>query len=430
MKPVPIARPLHRMLVASIAMLVIVPSVAAQGGEPAEPRIHFLLRPLVESPSDEIPEPLRGELGGFQGRRQIDGRPALSLILRGNPDRAALEELGVRVRTQIEGIATLDVLPERLADLLQVERVVAISLPKVFEPILETSVPTTGVDDLRSQTAGVFSGNTGDGVIVGVVDSGIDLDHPNFRHPNGSTRLLYVLDQTTGATCTAVDIDANSCTQVDIASALGHGTHVTGIAAGNGAAPGPGGMPYAQVGMAPEADIIFVKTSWVGDDIIDAMQFIFDKANALAQPVVINLSLGTHAGAHDGTDEMEEYIDTMVTAQNGRAVVIAAGNEREDEIHAERPTKHMVSVVGPDFEVQPYQQLAGIGNDSFLIAGYYRATDDLLVHLWSPTGDYLNMPLNTSPWGSPCVAQNTASGFVALCNNFESQLGQSTGDRE
>lgn len=416
-------------LVVAVAALVAAPASAQ--GEP-QPRleravVHFLLEPLVEEPVFEIPEILQTELGGLQGRHFIEDRPALSLHLRTDASPDVLASLGARVRSWGEGRATIDILPEYLPELVHRHDVYSISLPRKLKRILETSVPNTGADHLRSESGGVFSGDTGAGVIVGVVDSGIDLDHPNFQDPFGNTRILYVLDQNTGIECTAAQIDANTCAQTDDGS--GHGTHVTGIAAGNGAAVNANGNVYESAGVAPGADIIVVKTTFMSDDIEDAITYIFDKADALDQPAVINLSLGTHLGAHDGTDSMEEHIDDMVTAENGRAVVIAAGNERLDEIHAELKTQAMVSVIGPDFEIDPYTANFGVGNDIAIIAGYYPDSDDLIAHLWTPTGDYLTQPLNTTGVAT-CAQADTASGFIWLCNNTVSILGQGTTDNE
>jgi subtilisin family serine protease len=120
-----------------------------------------------------------------------------------------------------------------------------------------------------------------------------------------------------------------------------HGTHVMDIACGNGNGTG---VP----GVAPNADIIFVQTSasdiaWEGREVVgsnfggsvqllEAIQFVFEQAGN--RPCVINLSLGTNGGPHDGSSLVEQGIDAIVTAQPNRAVVIAASNSYDDGIHA------------------------------------------------------------------------------------------------
>jgi subtilisin family serine protease len=183
---------------------------------------------------------------------------------------------------------------------------------------------------------------TGAGVIVGFVDTGIDTTHPDFTFPNGSTKILYVWDQTVsgraptgfgyGYECTSTDIDAKACPEVDT---FGHGTHVAGIATSSGMATGN------YTGVAPGARIIFVKSgyslcngeSWTFDtnQILDGINYIVTRAGQLRMRAVVNLSLGGNVGAHDGTDPFELALDAFVNA--GTPIVVAAGNSAEDQDH-------------------------------------------------------------------------------------------------
>ena len=117
----------------------------------------------------------------------------------------------------------------------------------------------------------------------------------------------------------------------------GHGTHVAGIAAGNGSSSASG-----YIGVAPDADIIFVKTTFQDADIIDGITYIRQKAAAAGEPFVINLSLGSQDGAHDGTDPMDIDIDTVLAATSGSAIVVAAGNEGSEAIHEIGPSRTAV----------------------------------------------------------------------------------------
>src|SRR5207253_5867659 len=99
--------------------------------------------------------------------------------------------------------------------------------------------------------------------------------------------------------------------------------HVAGIAAGDGSA----GSAFQYAGVAPEADIIAVKGGDFGFstlDIITGIQYIFARADRLGRPAVVNLSLGTLFGPHDGTEAEEQAIDSI--SGPGHLVVIAAGN--------------------------------------------------------------------------------------------------------
>jgi subtilisin family serine protease len=410
-----------------------------------EPAIHPLLREVLERPEAPLSPVLRSPLGGGQGRQRLGGQEALSLHLRTTASRESLETMGVHVRSMRGGRATVTLLPAVLPALVARPDTLSVSLPRPLKASLNKSVPDTGITTLRSQSGGVFSGAAGAGAIVAVVDSGIDVDHPNFKDAGGNTRILYLWDQENapngaggvpapynyGTEWTAADIDAGLSTEHDEVSQFGHGTHVTGIAAGNGAAADENGIPYSHVGVAPASPIIFVKVGFgegFTDHLIDALNYIFAKADALGMPCVVNLSLGTTLGARDGTDPMEEEIDDLVTAQTGRAVVVAAGNEREAAAHAQVKAQQGVGLSKPSFSVPAYNATPGLGNDFVAISGYYGASDSIGVGLVSPNEELYFCNLTATGCCSNPI--NGPDGTVQICNAQVSNLGQSTTARE
>lgn len=181
---------------------------------------------------------------------------------------------------------------------------------------------------------------TGAGVIFGLIDSGIDFNHPDFKDAAGKSRILYLWDQNVtpavnapavfnyGREWTATDINANLCTHTDLAF-YGHGTHVAGIAAGNGLATGH------HKGAAPEASIIAVALNFYssGPVISDGVRYIFDKAQQLGLPCVVNISVGDYYGSHDGTDLETQMIENELFSFTGRAVIGAAGNAGSIRYH-------------------------------------------------------------------------------------------------
>ncbi|MBL8151991.1 MAG: S8 family serine peptidase, partial [Blastocatellia bacterium] len=208
--------------------------------------------------------------------------------------------------------------------------------------------------------------NGGKGVVVGIIDFGCDFVHKNFRNADGTTRLLALWDQSSSAQHNSPFGYGRVYTQEKINEALknsdpythlgyqpphdtileaagSHGTHVTDIAAGNG-------LGSSVPGVAPDADIIFVElTNTLPDDeekraekltetsfgdtvqLFEAVQFIFEQAGD--RPCVVNISLGTHGGPHDGTTLVEQILDGSVKELPNRAIVIAAGNLSDDEVH-------------------------------------------------------------------------------------------------
>lgn len=204
----------------------------------------------------------------------------------------------------------------------------------------------------------------GKGAVVGIVDFGCDFAHRNFRKADGSSRVETLWHQAGvptpasplgyGRLFTKAEIDA-ALTNQNPYTALGygprpdtpfergsHGTHVMDIAAGNGLGSG---VP----GCAPEADFIFVEVSasdieWSGPkavgqsfgdsvQVLEAVKFIFDRAGV--RPCVVNLSLGTNGGPHDGSTLVEQGFDSLIRGGPNRAIVIAASNSQADGIHAQ-----------------------------------------------------------------------------------------------
>lgn len=178
----------------------------------------------------------------------------------------------------------------------------------------------------------------GEGVLVGVIDNGLDFRHPDFLDSNGNTRVLYLWDQNTydtdyletdyayGSTWNAPAIDSGQCRQL----AGTHGTHVAGLAVGNGQAA----SKYP--GIAPKSAINIVKVLETSDwmtGFVDGLHFFFQKADELNLPCVVNSSLGTYTSGHDGQDLYSQLIDAMLAEKPGRVLVQAGGNSREYAYH-------------------------------------------------------------------------------------------------
>lgn len=177
---------------------------------------------------------------------------------------------------------------------------------------------------------------TGDGVVIGIVDTGLDYTHRDFRRDDGNSRLeLFAHAQREPGTSIS---SFNVFTDTEINSALngngslpqgdpqGHGTHCASIAAGNGKALN--GEEFR--GVAPEAALIAVRSEPLLDThTIWGIRKTFELAGN--RPAVVTLSLGSHMGAHDGTSDIENVI--AQESGPGRIIVVAAGNEGSDLIH-------------------------------------------------------------------------------------------------
>lgn len=280
-----------------------------------------------------------------------------------------LKAAGFPVQARVGDVATLQVDVDRLLELASLSTVRKLFASAYRYPVNDRGRQSAGIDNNLGQR--VVS-QTGRGVVVGVIDSGIDFRHLDFTVPGSGgrqTRIKGLLDMTVygtqspepnwnyslpgqsaliGHLYTEADINAalQSAKPADQSTDIvkqrdksGHGTHVAGTAAGNGLAS-PSSGTYA--GMAPEADLIIVKASRQNDgnatfrttDTINAMKFIQQRAAELNGPFVINMSLGGQLGPHDGTNVDERAIDNLVNSGPGRAVCVAAGNDGDASIHA------------------------------------------------------------------------------------------------
>lgn len=191
------------------------------------------------------------------------------------------------------------------------------------------------INEIHQGLAPLPEGYDGEGVIVGVIDSGMDWQHPDFLDEEGRTRVLKYWDQTLpvngqtpqpfgyGQVWDSTQINVGLMTSVDQPQYFGHGSTVTGTAAGNGLTNG------RHKGVAPKADMIIVSSRFSGNfraSVADAVKYIFDEAEALGRPAVINASLGTYLGSHDGKDASALFIDQMLEERGGRVMVCASGN--------------------------------------------------------------------------------------------------------
>ena len=262
---------------------------------------------------------------------------------------------GLEVTRKIGPIVTGTVLASRIEEVRRHANVKSLKPAKKLHKTLRFSVPEINGSTEQLETA--FPGSTGPldgaGAIVGVVDFGCDFVNRNFRNPDGSTRILHLWDQRGGETAaspqefgygrefSAAEIDSvldddNPHQSLAYApSFASHGTHVLDIAAGNGGTTG-------REGVAPGADMIFVEVA-AGDfedeesfgnsrRLLEAVDYIFSRANG--RPAVVNISLGTHGGPHDGSTLAEQGFDLLVQQEPGRAIVISAGNSHDRRSHA------------------------------------------------------------------------------------------------
>jgi subtilisin family serine protease len=209
-----------------------------------------------------------------------------------------------------------------------------------FERLNDKMVINNNVLPVQLGLAPLSQAYDGTGVVIGVIDYGIDFDHPDFKNEFGKTRIKYIWQHTAlkevnsplpykyGKEWTSVDIDKGLVPHVKDET---HGTHVSGIAAGNGLAVNN------YKGVAPMADIIFVSLDPNDNNFLssisDATKYIYSKADSMGKPCVINASVGDFSGSRDGKDLPAQLINSLVAQKFGRSFVCAAGNSGKINFH-------------------------------------------------------------------------------------------------
>lgn len=257
----------------------------------------------------------------------------------------------LQIHYSTDKYASISCSAEKLAELIEKKVVTYAELAShKKQPLNDTMVYRNRIKPVKVWTSPLPQAYNGEGVIMGIIDTGIDFSHPDFKDSLGKTRIKFIWDQTqTGAGApspynygrewTATQINNNQCTHSD-ALYYGHGTHAAGIAAGNGLANGK------HEGIASKSEIIAVAINFnrSGSTIADAVNYIFTKAQAMGKPCVINISLGDYYGSHDGTDLEAKMIDGLVRNKPGRVIVAAAGNAGPIKFHTKTPSTNTDTV--------------------------------------------------------------------------------------
>jgi subtilisin family serine protease len=349
-------------------------------------------------------------------------------------------------REMADGLYTVIVNRQLVRKLAQSREIESIELPRLYSATTVHSIPALNMHHLHDATLRL----TGAGVVIGIIDFDLDFTLPDFRTRAG-TRIKWLWDQHLpaepgervpsfgyGVEYNEDDINhalslQNPHQTVRHRARNNHGTLVTGIAASGCTSADE---PKRYLGVAPDADLIFVNLGLrrggtmtgarenVSNSarLADALRYIFEKVDDMKRnsvdeppPCVVNLSLSQNASAHDGTSFVEREIDTLLDRRQGRAVVVAAGNDAVKNIHADwvygpDETKD-INITVPEFVP---------GESSCEMEAWYSSRDVIAVSFRRPNEKTFSEPI--SPPFDGHVTLGTTKMYL-LSSRFDSLGG-------
>lgn len=303
----------------------------------ANQKLENMLNLALDATEEEREKSLELDVGYNPIEREWD------LIVKYSGDLEAVRELGAQVvelRNEFAIVTIRESLIGALSNLPQIEY---IEKPKRLFFETANGRRVSCITSVQSARPFLF----GRGVLVAVIDSGIDYANVDFRNEDGSTRIRALWDQSVPGEPPAGYLIGTEYTSEQINEALakdsraeqmqivpsidssGHGTAVAGIAAGNGR----GSVGRSQAGVASESELLIVKLASPRKDgfprtteLIQGIDYAIGKAREFGMPAAINISFGNTYGAHDGTSLLERFIDDIANYWKN-VICIGSGNE-------------------------------------------------------------------------------------------------------
>ncbi|MGU8275946.1 S8 family peptidase [Clostridium perfringens] len=288
----------------------------------------------------------------------------------------SVDAIGAKVEDLGYGFGILIIKVSDLNRIIELEGLQYIELPKILY--------TSAYDSNRASCIPSVWNNynlTGEGILVGFLDTGIDYTHNAFKDADGNTRIEYIYDLENGVVYDKNKINEalkseDSFSIVPEIDLSGHGTHVAGIACAGG------NINFDNYGVAYKSSIAMVKITGenslraaLSTQLMRGLKFLMDKSNEINKPLVVNISLSTNDGSHNGSSLLEKYIQTFTQLQKA-VIVVAAGNEGNSAHH----------VGGKMKKEEDLDLNIGDGEKGIILDFFKPVLVDVSVEVISPTG--------------------------------------------
>ena len=303
-----------------------------------------LLNLALEATEEERLKSMELEVGFHPIERQWD------LIVKYSGSLSEVRDIAVSVTELMNGYAILTVAEGQIENLARFPEIEFIEKPKRLFFEVEDARRVSCIDAVQRPPFSL----SGRGVLVGIIDSGIDYTNPDFIREDGSTRIRALWDQSIpgnppagyalGSEYTEEEINRALEKKPDLSAMMeivpsrdtsGHGTAVAGIAAGNGRRSQ--GNRYR--GVAWESDLIVVKLGNPRTDgfprtteLMQGVDYVIRKAMEYRLPIAVNISFGNTYGSHDGTSLLERFMDSASDVWKN-VICVGSGNEGNSAGH-------------------------------------------------------------------------------------------------
>lgn len=339
-------------------------------------------------------------------------------------DKSKVELLGVELNVKAGDFYTALIPIEKLEDLFLIKGIQKIEIGEKAKISLDNARILTNVNQVQAGT-GLPQAYTGAGVIVGVIDKGFDYTHPTFRNlTTNQTRISRVWEQTEIGTPPNNFTYGNEIIgQTNILNngydltTESHATHVTGIAAGSG-----GIANSLFKGIAYNSEIVLVPSDLSPQKIFNGIQYIFNYATSVNKPAVINMSIGSHLGPHDGTSDFDSACNSLIGP--GKILVGAASNEGGDKIHVNKTltsTNSLLSFVNfPKLSDGSYNPIFSKGITAIDVWGEVGKNFSVAVNVYNI---FSNSYVNWTPYINTATNTSTYTGVVYDNDTTSSQDG-------
>ena len=271
---------------------------------------------------------------------QVGGIDMISAFIGVNDNNfSGIEALGVVIQNKFDNLVIALIPVDKIEAVAALDNVTKIEVAEVLDISNDKQREATQAGDAinnsaAAQALGLTKQYTGKGVILGIVDTGIDFQHVAFRDKNGNNRIVRAYKLSTNSTSLTTYSSASQINNLTYdTNEEDHGTHTSTTAGGSSVIVNGNNVTVTDDhanatygGMAPEADLVIAGlSSLYTTSIGSAIQNICNYADQVGKPCVISLSLGSQQGPHDGTGSIASIINQC--AGNNHIIIYAASND-------------------------------------------------------------------------------------------------------